>query len=741
MISNTKRFVAILGLIVLCLTAIVPTVQAWDYCSWGDPTQTVDTVTNAALSCQQTYYLFEENPATGVHDAAAWNDVPNPAADESAAIPDTGFIPAIFTGHSQLIAKDAQSDAPASVWAGLTSSPGYNPSLSTYAVLDAYDVGSLTAYADEPDPGQATGPATYLAAETAGHPITQPTGDMWLAWYGFFQPNGNDFISMPTPDTAAGGCGANGFCAGSNFAFRGHATGELMQGLQWDFPGGDTANPGPGAIVGDSLCLQMTQAITGSCSDGASEVGFANIGAGLAGNCQRWSPANNNPYGDDQCVGPTPSGTWTDYSSAGDGGNSQSWTTGGGWETESPEESLIMDHYVVNIFGPSSLSDASPTQYPVNLENPTPQGYFRDTNYYQAIAPGVQDLYLNTLHPVRDMVDTALATPCPGAEVCAAINAAASGNQLVSSGCPTDKQSTAPAVCQADVRQDTAAANLNAVTPAGATYMPYVSGVFAVDVPLNTYAGFEDPAFASYWCGQISSATCYSTLTGLGAAGVFGWGAGGVGTVGGPLGSDVCIVAVGCEGGRPTALTTFMPPGYTIVPEMQAWAWSDVDQDGFIGNYPTSPTQSEIDNYNAGLVPSANDFTATNQGGTSDILLPLAHQLPGVYASPGAAGWPPGSFKVNWAWDIYASQTANPTSNYKPYLQPLSGSQTVFLNKDRVYCLNAQATRCPTEDALIIPTGTALGLTGAIPAQLSWTETGGTTTFSFSENATWTQSV
>ncbi|MHB8586996.1 MAG: hypothetical protein ACYDDF_14295 [Thermoplasmatota archaeon] len=673
---------AILGLTVLNL----PAVQGMDMCNPDVLWQT------AQQNCPGWYSQFKVIVTdTSTHNPLAYNDANGPAPDELVrSIPADPAIPSRFVGLPDVLVKDASADAPPSVYKALTASEP--TSAPIHAVLDAQLISTTAGYADND-----FNPAAYFGARGLQQTMTYPAYVMF-AWYGYWQENSEDNAIDDQSCTQPYFCGPQ-----DEFVWRGLNTNESVEGLKWDFPGSwlQGGNPLP------------------------------TVGAGYAGNCQAYAQY------DQDCYAPGPVSGYWDQSNWTTG--QQSWPDAGGYPTIAPEQTLVASHYVITVFGPQSLQETSNYSYTVDAPATTP-GFFRAMDWFQALAPAaVSSLYVSTVHNVHNTSVTSFIPPglIPTIPpfITSNISSAENSTNFVFQNasyaeedalrtCPSQTPTQPESICARDVRQSVAQANQANVSPPGATDAPYIGGSFQIAVPGFTYlpTGNGQP-FSAYWCGQVGQpSSCMQVIP---ETGVIGYAAG----IGYPLGS--CLVPA-CIGpalvNQGNGETTYMPPGFVIIGATQAWAWDDVNHDGYIG----SPDEHTIQQYLAG------NYATANIGG-GDLLTGVAPQLPGVTVSPGAGGWPSGSYYVTNAENPYASSPLGPGPS--TYLTPLSGQGSVFLRTDPL--CSGGATGCATEDGLFIPEGTLAGLTGEIVGTISWTETtsNGQQSYSFHQDVKWTQSV
>ncbi|MHB8586269.1 MAG: hypothetical protein ACYDDF_10610 [Thermoplasmatota archaeon] len=640
--AHTGRAIWIgIGLLASSLTALSGLGHAAILCS---PQAVQD-----QLGCEGWYATFEvevTNPTQ--HDPSAYNDANGPKGQETQAIPPDPVIPSRFVGLPDILVKPAAQDAPAWVQSHLPT--------NTYAVLDAQEYGSLTVVGDD----EPATPYGYLGAEALHQTWTEPS-NMFLAFYGYWHPIVGDNVIHDEE------CGQPYFCSPTDeFVYRGDNTGEAVQGLAWNFPGGYSVYFGQGAFVG----------------------------TGLAGNCKLYAQY------DQGCISPSPAFNWWDTTNASQNGNYQAWQAGGGWSGYTPEDSLVVSRYIVSVFGPTNLAELSNYTYQIDAPASTP-GFFRDMDWYQALAPAsVQELYLSTMHRVRD---TEQETQIPNVLTTPPIV-----NQTEQQAFDTEAYTcpTSPAgVCARDVRQIVAKENQPKAVPPGAESAPYITATFNTVAPYPFYT--PDSTWDQYWCAQTGMSPCL--LNSIPYEGLQG-----VASVGNPyLGNGQ---------------TTFAASAPMIYAETTAWAWYDADGDGYIGH----PDNYTVQQYNAGMFATANTGTGDN-----DIVRGLANQFNGVAASPSSAGWPPGSFLVrNFEFPLHGAPLGDPGQGN--YLTPLSGTSPAKLRSGA--CAEG-ATTCGTIDALIIPSGTAEGLQGDTgPVTISWVDLNAQAE-SYTQDYTWSQSI
>ncbi|MHB8586068.1 MAG: hypothetical protein ACYDDF_09595 [Thermoplasmatota archaeon] len=718
------------GLFALTMAAgalVVPVAQAVDFCG---PDAEVALVTQG--QCQQWNYSFEVNPNNpSQHNPLAYNDAAGPAGQEEQNIPPETYIPSEFVGLPQLLVKPAldsgsvKGDAPSWVqkWTGFNS--------NTHAVLDQTVLTESEGHSV---------PIGYLGAQTLGHSWTTPAAEVF-AFYGFWNDlNGNGIIDSPS-------CNNPSFCnpAQDEFVWRGSNTGESLNAYMWVFPTNAKYGAPAALYVGDG------GATGGLGGDGPSYVGLVAVGAGMAGDCQRYAQY------DKDCTSPAPSGLWSDRSNVSNsaqewvGGGSGIFITGSGFPEVTPEETLLIDRYVVSVFGPSNLTTPTdPYVFSPNADQASggtgPMGYFRDSDWFQALAPSaVSNLYGTEMRFVRDQSQNVLSTPLPPpvVSVLSAVNNATSAtnsaSDTVSYGCNVPG---AVKACNRDVRQILATnnnANVQTQT-AGAPKSqarPFIEARFDSEVP--TAANTPPRAFYNYECytqANLPAGTCDATTAVPG--GVYGQNG-----VSGPFQAGGAY------------LTGFVGPTLYIRASMDAWIWYD-NGDGFIG----APDNYTIAQYNSGNFSSANTDCMTVEGGQTscgaiapsgpgnDTVVGLTPELvgQGTTVTPVGGNWPPGSFEVYYMDDNpYCTQPVGPGPSQCASLVPLTGDTAAFLEADTgsSFCPTGATSGCPSENGLLLPEGDALGLHGVYQASLSWNEGSGANAaqYAWAGTYTWDQSV
>ncbi|MHB8587010.1 MAG: hypothetical protein ACYDDF_14365 [Thermoplasmatota archaeon] len=732
--ARTRTLFALFGLAALVAMALLPSASAFDDlfidgCAGNglspapNPGPVVAGSTNA---CEAWYQTFEEyTPSTdggnsaldGLHNPAAYDNQNGPGNAASQAIPTDPNIPSDFVGLTDIEYKAASTDAPSWAYQHLTASTS-DTSDPIYAVLNAQDYSSVTEYgADDVEP------TNYMGAQQTGQTLSTP-GNEIIAWYGYWQPQQGDGVFHEQGDCTPSWT----FCAGTNFVWRGSntgegTTGENLVGYLWNIPGGEAAGGGnnvpvvgglPAADVVDvenNLCPDATQNAF-SCGSGASYVGTVAVGEGMAGNCNKWQSYDAN------CISPEPSVPFLDQSNGtGTTGSQDSWNTGGGWFSTSPEDSLIIGKYTISVFGPASSQDpTSPYIMKVKSDGST-QGFFRDMNYYQAIAPGLGATYLSTMHVPRDEIANLGAGQTPVPIPAPVIDAVNNASDVAHYTCPTNSV-TNPVngqngPCARDDRQSVAQDNAAHVTPSGASGMPYISVDLTGYVP--SYAYPYDQSFENYYCGTTLGGAAGNNCIPSPPVGVFGY----LANVGYPV-----------EG----LSTSFEPSALFLTGQETGFVWTDVNGDGFIGE----PDSFTVQEYRAGVFNTAN-VGPTDCKGTNDCVTGYADQLGDVTVTP-VGGWPAGSFFVEHSTDPTNAQPFQfGNTNTYSYLTPLNGNTPAVLTVSSTFC-GADAGTCPTQDGILVPTGTATGLTSSINGHITWTE--GTQTYDFNQGTvSTTQSV
>ncbi|MHB8586995.1 MAG: hypothetical protein ACYDDF_14290 [Thermoplasmatota archaeon] len=659
---------AISASFVLVATVLnLPSVQAVDMCNPDAAWQA------AGVNCPAWYGQFKvELNNTSVHNPQAYDDANGPAPYELVRpIPADPAIPSRFVGLSDILLKDPAQDAPIGVQQALAATAP--TSAPIHAVLDAQMYGTVQAYLDNDFE-----PTAYFGAQSVGHTITMPDYTI-VAWYGFWQENNGDNSIEDQSCTQPYFCGPQ-----DEFVWRGSNTNESMEGMLWDYPA--PYNPNVPGVVG-----------VGIAPGEDIEAG------GMAGNCQAYAQY------DADCFAPGPVSTYWDQSNWTTG--QQSWPVSGGGAALAPEESLLVNHYMITVFGPLTLGENSNYSYQVDAPASTP-GFFRAMDWYQALAPGsVASLYSSSLFPVRDAVNNVTLPTLPIPTTVTDTEQNASDDAF--NTCPSQASPGQASVCARDTRQIVALANQASVSPAGSLGAPFLSANLQIAVPDFTYlpTGNGQP-FSTYWCAQVGQpSNCMSNVPPAGTIGyLFG--------VGAPLGAA----------GKSNGETSYMP-GTFLVGATQAFVWDDNNHDGYIG----SPDQHTIDQYLAGNYPTANV-------GGGDSILGVAPQIQTLTVTPLGGGWPAGSFLVYNAANPYDSGPLGPPDHQ--YFTPLAGTTPVTLPMDPTTCQGA-ATGCVTRDGLFIPEGTLTGLAGDVHGTVGWVETTGTVSqsYSFTSDYQWTQSV
>ncbi|MHB8585084.1 MAG: hypothetical protein ACYDDF_04525 [Thermoplasmatota archaeon] len=717
---------------------------AMDLCS---PDAVLNTV-----GCQSWYNTFEvmlNDPST--HNPQAYNEANGPAGKESQSIPADPAIPSGFVGQSDIQVK-SYTDAPTYVQSQ------FGVDASTHAIMGAMEAGDL---------GQrrATVPYAYLGAEVQGHTWTTPSQSFY-AYYGYWRNIQQDNVIH---DEACNN--TPGFCSPTDeFIWRGNNTGETnLVGVQWIFPTGTQEGDENLFTLGDSAFCPtsgasgavmgvVTGIITGPCSDGPTQFGAeVVIGAGLAGNCAKWGS-----YSAD-CANPAWTGLYNDRTNY-SGTTAQAWIGGGtgvsGWSTISPEESLVINRYVINEFGPKSLVTAtSPYGFDINAPETTP-GFFRDMNWYQSVAPSsVDTLYASAMSAVKTNAAPVInATEVPLPQITAlnpVTNAVNNASDVASYSCIPSQVGA----CKYDTRQETAVANRPAVQTltAGApatTGNPFIDASFITDSPL--YALTPTAGFYEYQCpaltgGAVSAGTC-DTVFGNTHTGTW---RNGYGLRLGSVDNGALLTFSPLNSFDPT--NGYVPSATLIEGSMDAFVWYDNNGDGFMG----APDNTTVQGYKSGAFYTANVLCpdgpgncgrTTNQGPATanngnDSIDGMADGARGVSVVPANGGtWPPGSMLVHNAgtnpggpWD--EGPLGDPS--HGSLLTPLAGNSAVYLPADPTECKPGQASGCITSDALLIPGGTAFGLTGTMTAHFDWEEaqpSGSPYEYAWSGSYTWTQS-
>ncbi|MHB8586069.1 MAG: hypothetical protein ACYDDF_09600 [Thermoplasmatota archaeon] len=695
----------------------------WDPC-------TVDSAwATAGVNCQQWYSTFEVvlpgNSINGAgpytHDPLSYQQSNGPAGYEDQSIPASPDIPARFVGLPDIQIKPAinTTNGPGDAPYWVQSWPGMDA--STWAILGVQAYSTFT-IAGNSEP---LTPYGYLGAETLGHTWTTP-GNEFYAYYGYWRDLNHDNVIQNE------NCNGPGFCSQTDeFIFAGVNTynnAQAVTGIQWVFPTGTQQGAEGTASLGDSGFLGCGPLI--GCSSTSTDVANVVVGSGLAGDCRQYQTY------DADCISPAPEGTFND-ASANQSSNQEGWWGGGvqggsGWSNVMPEESLLISRYVVNVFGPTGLNEPGNAYgYEVDAGAST-QGFFRDMNWYQAVAPSaVSNLYMSEMRSVRDNVggqlytveNTSVGVPAnPVTPVVLGLyqsNVEPSVNSTVDSynnasdtanyGCLPSSPVTS---CQRDIRQLTAVWNAENATAIETPYplpqhRPLIGGSF--DATVTSAAQPPPEEWFQYYCSQASVDCSFTGGLPVGVGGQQPTGFSGFGRNGDPI-------------------TGFVPSATFIGGSMTMYTWQDTNGDGYIG----APDNYTIDHYLSGA------FYTANVGTSNDTITGLTQFAQGITVTPNGA-WPPGTFLDSNADGIPYDTAASGQGNT---LTPLSGTGSVTLRPDTGYC-GGGAASCPTQDVLLIPTGDALGLHGHMATTLKWEE--GTPPaiyhYSWSGSVDWDQSV